>query len=540
MNFNITQHFFNHAKSHPDDICFVIPKNYSSLKTLKEEILTYKDFSHRVIKYRKGLSQKYKKGDRIIILAPINEDVYALMMAMFSLGMVAVFLDPGIGLKKILTAISDSNAKAIISINKLLKYHFFIPGLWQMDKYSMDKCQFGVMGIDKINKELSKHEKNMEIVASDLAANDHVLITFTSGSTGRSKGSDRNAQNIYNQIETIKKNWNCDKSTIDFPSFPMFGFMNAIMGIKTIVPAVNFAKISDFNEEVIIYQMKKWSVTRTCGSYIFNKKVSEFLKNKNEKIETLKNIALGGCPVTKEFCENLKNVYPNARVEIIYGSTEVAPISSMEINDYLNSKGTGFPVGHVYPEIELMIVDLPKKIKDIKLDHLKDYEVKKGAIGEIILRSGHTVQSYIDNPSATLENKLKPRDGLSFHRTGDTGYIDQDNRLWLVGRLNDIIEVKYLSTLKTLHPFEIETHVDELDQVSRSAIIQNSHGKIILFLELKSNVLKDSISSELCGKINEILPDYLKENMTIQYIDKIPVDDRHQSKINRVLLRTTI
>ncbi|MFA7613824.1 MAG: AMP-binding protein [Candidatus Caldatribacteriota bacterium] len=91
---NIAESFVEFSKAHPHKVAFVIPKGES------EELFTYKQFYDLVSRYREGLIQSgHKRGDRIILLMPINLEFYAFMMAVISLGLVAVFLDPGIGVK---------------------------------------------------------------------------------------------------------------------------------------------------------------------------------------------------------------------------------------------------------------------------------------------------------------------------------------------------------------------------------------------------------------------------------------------------------
>jgi len=523
MSNNLAKRFIENVKKHPNKLAFVIPKGIASLDTYTELEITYKEFYQEVSRYRNGLIENgYKRGDRIIILAPISEKTYAFMLALFSLGMAAVFLDPGIGIKKVLNAITDSGAKAIVSIDKLLKYHYFIPQLWMKKKYSADKTRLGVSHFDELYS-----TKVDDFDVEDLNDLDHALITFTSGSTGRSKGSDRNVKNVSEQIKSIEKNWNCSSDIIDFPSFPMFGFMNLLCGITTVVPAVDFAKIADYNPEVVIHQMEKWKVNRMCGSFAFNKKLVDNLKEKNKQISTLTNLAFGGCPVTKEFCEDLDKVYPNAKCEIIYGSTEVAPISTAEVNEMLAAKGSGFLVGTPYEGIEIAIVNLPNIISEFDEREYAPYSLAQGDVGEVIIKGPHVVQTYVDNPKATRENKILATDGQRWHRTGDCGRLDSNGRLWLVGRTKDVI----ISEGKEFHPYPIEELLDEIEDIRRTALIQNKKS-ITIFIE-------GNLINELKSKVKDIVREYGISQFQIKEIEKIPVDDRHNSKINRVKLRET-
>ncbi len=403
MNYNITNRFINYAKKNPNKAAIVIPEDYNENEVLKEKIITFSDMEKIISQYENGLkSRGYKKGDKIIMLTPVNLEFYACMMAMLNIGIIAVFLDPGIGLKKILHCVKDSKAKGIISVDRLLKYWPFIFSLWFKEKFSSDKKRSGISSLESL-----KSDKVSVLIPSHLDAHDHVLVTYTSGSTGKPKAADRNAKNVFNQINFISKVWDCSDDVIDFPSFPMFGFMNLLYGITTVLPAIDFRKVGDVNPSVVIKQMKKWKVTRTCGAFTFNSKIINHLESNNEQILTLKHMALGGTPVTKAFCKTLESVYPNADCNIVYGSTEVAPISYINVNELLEAQGSGCLVGYAFDEVQIGVVDLPASIKSFDREEESPYICHEDVCGEVIVRAPHVVQSYINDEKGTSENKIK-------------------------------------------------------------------------------------------------------------------------------------
>lgn len=525
MNYNITNRFISYAKKNPNKAAIVIPVNYDSNEVLNEKVITFQEMLNLISQYETGLkSRGYKKGDKIIMLTPINLEFYACMMAMLNIGIVAVFLDPGIGLKKILHCIKDSKAKGIISIDKLLKYWPLIFSLWFKDKISSDSKRAAMTELEGI-----KSDEVCEITPTKLEANDHVLVTYTSGSTGKPKACDRNAKNVFNQINFIAKVWNCNEDVVDFPSFPMFGFMNLLYGITTVLPAIDFRNVGSVSPKTVVAQMKKWKVTRTCGAFTFNNKIINYLESTNEKIETLENMVLGGTPVTKSFCKKLESVYPNAVCHIVYGSTEVAPISYINVNELLDSKGQGCLVGYAFDGVKIAVVDLPDDIISFDSREESPYVCKDDKCGEVIIKASHVVQSYINDPKGTRENKILSIDGNVWHRTGDTGHIDNQNRLWLVGRTSDIIKT---DKGFVIHPYPVEMELDEMEDINRSALIEVN--------ETKTLVLECDNLELIYSNIEKILKQRGLSDVTIKSIKKIPLDDRHNSKIDRIKLKTLL
>jgi acyl-CoA synthetase (AMP-forming)/AMP-acid ligase II len=524
MNYNITHRFINYANNNPGKPAIVIPEEYNENEILKEKIVTFSDMAQLISQYENGLrSHGYKKGDKIIMLTPVNLEFYACMMAMLNIGIVAVFLDPGIGLKKILHCVKDSKAKGIISVDRLLKFWPLIFSLWFKDKFSSDKKRKGISLLESLKSDIVS-----DLIPTALDATDHVLVTYTSGSTGKPKAADRNAKNVFNQLNFISKVWDCNEDVIDFPSFPMFGFMNLLYGVTTVLPAIDFRNVGDVNPSVIVEQMKKWKVTRTCGAFTFNSKIINYLKSNDEKIPTLKNMVLGGTPVTKSFCKKLENVYPNAECNIVYGSTEVAPISYINVNELLDSNGKGCLVGHAFDEVQIAVVDLPEVIEEFDEREEFPYVCLEDQCGEVIVKAPHVVQSYINDQKGTSANKIKSLDGEVWHRTGDTGYLDDDNRLWLVGRTSDIITTQD----GIIHPYPIEMKLDELVTIRRSALVEVNNRKV---LAVECDNL-DSVYQEMLKTLKSLgLSDVI-----IKCINKIPLDDRHNSKIDRIKLKTLV
>lgn len=524
---NIARLFTESVKKDPHKIAFVVPEKYDHKCVTQEKIYTYGEFAKLVSQYRLGLTNAgFKKGDRIILLTPLDIEFYAFMMAMMSLGIVSVFLDPGIGRKKLIVAIVDSGAQAVISIDRFFKYRFLIPQIWKKKLYSRDSKGLMLRDFNQL-----KSSETCDFEATPLHDKDHLLITFTSGSTGRSKGADRNALNVFNQINSIKENWACGSEEIDFPSFPMFGFLNLCFGITTVLPPLDFSKVGEISPECVVSQMEKWKVTRLSGSSTFLGKISNYLIEQSRTIQTVKNSAMGGAPVTKDFCRKLNQAFPQSENVVTYGSTEVAPISFVRMQDVVDAMGDGALVGKVCKGLTVSIVRLPKSIPHFDDKDDLPYRVAEQEWGEVIIKGPHVVQSYVDNPGAVSENKISTVAGDVWHRTGDVGHYDQDGNLWLTGRLSELVTFKE----NIFRPYIVEGKINTLSGIKKSALLNGKKGAVpVLFIEASPG---HSIDYKLlAGTFKELgYPDF-----SVREIDSIPVDDRHNSKIDRIKLEKLV
>ena len=133
-------------------------------------------------------------------------------------------------------------------------------------------------------------------------------------------------------------------------------------------------------------------------------------------------------------------------------------------------------------------------------------KVKTNDIGEIVVTGENVLKGYVKG-IGDKENKFSVN-GKKYHRTGDLGYIDENNMLWLRGRIKEPF-------------FNIEAALHANFKMGKTAVLR-SNDKIVLILE-RSNLIpeKDIRQAILFEKIDEI-----------KYVKKIPVDKRHSTKVD--------
>jgi acyl-CoA synthetase (AMP-forming)/AMP-acid ligase II len=112
----------------------------------------------------------------------------------------------------------------------------------------------------------------------------------------------------------------------------------------------------------------------------------------------------------------------------LFGQTE-APmmISMMPPADHLNPDGSIAQhrlgsAGRPAPLVTVAVMDDAGRL------------LPPGQRGEIVIRSSLVMAGYYKNPEATEQVSR-----FGWHHTGDIGYLDQDNFLYIVDRLKDMI-----------------------------------------------------------------------------------------------------
>ena len=541
-NGNFTSRFISNALVHPNKIALQLPI-MEGQTCLDEESISYGELSGLVSAYQTLWQQKgWQAGDRIIVILKPSKELYAIALSLFSLGIIAVFIDTGMGRRKIKMAVRDSHAKAIISMKSLIKLFWLVPELWSLQRFAVDGHGFGYNNILQQVCPLIPAAKELRSIAR--SNTDHGLISFTSGSTGRPKGADRTHFSLIQQHLAIRDHWPDEVGDIDCPCFPVMVLHNLSCGMTTIMPKVDLAQPSLVNAEAVIEQIRQHKITRLSGAPAYFEGLVKYLSQQQEGLKTvdeIQSIVVGGATVSKALANSIREFFPFANARIVYGSTEAEPIADVSIDEYLAEDKPGYLVGHVASQIDLMISNVPVIEKQGEL--IREYDLEQGIceigeIGEILVSGHHVLKQYIDNPDANRENKIVRSDVEAtksiWHRTGDCGYQDQQGRLWLSGRVKDVIHFNG----NTLQPFPIEQQLDQDKDIQRAAVISHDD-EVCLFIQLINTKLVNQ--DALIRRVNAIATEFFSpmglSHVRYCKVVNMPVDGRHNSKVDRPLLR---
>lgn len=145
-------------------------------------------------------------------------------------------------------------------------------------------------------------------------------------------------------------------------------------------------------------------------------------------------------------------------------------------------------------------------------------------IGEIIAKGPNVMMGYFENQEATDE-VLK--DGWFY--TGDLGYLDKDEFLFITGRKKNVIISK---NGKNIYPEEIETLINKINYVEETMVYGKEKGDDIILSakivynkeiidEKYPNISKEDLEKMIWEDIKEIN----KELTTYKHIKNITITD---------------
>ena len=112
--------------------------------------------------------------------------------------------------------------------------------------------------------------------------------------------------------------------------------------------------------------------------------------------------------------------------------------------------------------------------------------------GEILVKGENVMLGYYKDPEATARKIDK--DG--WLHTGDRGRLDEDNYLYVEGRLEQDIIV--LPNGENIHPEDIESKINALPEVAESIVLARD-GKLVALVHIESKDCRDFYPSPLRG-----------------------------------------
>lgn len=523
---NFCRPIFEAAQRHPERPALTVPGTGGG----PAQTWTYAAFVQAVAQQQHALqAQGLSTGDRVLLLARPGIHLYVLMIAMLGLGIVPVMVERGMPRAKLRAVLRQAGLKAVLGEQAVLRWWPVFPALWRLPLWALDGATWGVRSWPARlphPSHTTPPDTPLQAIAQPLPQAAHGIITFTSGSTGLPKGADRTHASLLAQHHAIRAHWPDQSTDIDLPSFPVLVLHNLCCGIQTVLPDTDLAFPAQVAAKSVLAQITAQRITRLTGSPAYLRGLTDRAVQQGLTFAGVRSVVIGGATLTRPLAQRCRQVFPLAEILIVYGSTEAEPIAEVRVEELLADwdQHPGHLVGSPASNTHVRIVSMDA---DLASEHAVDAaSLPAGQEGEVLVAGAHVLQAYVDNPSATAENKIPRADGLVWHRTGDTAIQDAQGRLWLTGRLADRLNVH--GQHQSAYP--IEKALDALDGVIRSAVINHPKqpGQTVVVLQGQPHDTAAALA---------LLRQFKLSHALLCTVPHMPVDIRHNSKLDRPTLR---
>ena len=438
-----------------------------------------------------------KKGQHIAIMLPNILQFPVVNFALIKIGCVFVNINPLYTAEELKGILNDSQAIGIITLTYLAQTvetaiadcpnikHTMVTDIadlhsfpkkqivtWiahykrKVPEYSKDKFnEFS----DAIKAQLTPDYANIDITSDDMAA-----IQYSSGTTGKPKGTILLHRNIIANISQVKawmKGFNIDLnnqiSIVALPLYHIFSltvnlfFYYSCGGMQVLIPNPRDASS-------LVGEMKKYSFTTFFGVNTLYIHLLNNQKFRNLNFDKFKVCISGGMSTMDSVAKEWKEV-TGVEIKEGYGMSEMSPVVSVNAIDDNPFNGT---VGFALPNTDISIRDD------------KGNELPQGEIGEIWVTGPQKSPGFWNLPEITKNNFTD--DG--WLKTGDVGFLDDLGRLTISGRLKYMIIVSGFN----VYPKEIEIALLEKSEISDAAIIgvpsEKTGEMVVAFITLKKGV----------------------------------------------------
>lgn len=540
---NIAHRLTENAKKFPDKKAVVFPRFNKKNKHYEYESLTFRELDMRSNKFATALSKMgLKKGDRTLLFLRPSLDFSAMTFALFKLGVVPVFIDPGMGRKNLLTCIKDCAPVALIAEKEVHIARMIFRSAFKSVKFNVTngKRTWGKMqSISKMKEEKVQTFKSEVFTPSDTAA-----ILFTSGGTGSPKGVVYSHFIFDQQTSILQELYGLGENDIDLPGFPLFSLFTVAMGMTSCIPDMDPSKPGSCDPAKLYQNIIDNKPTFVAGSPAIWERVADYCLEKGLSLPSVKYVVMFGAPVSVMIHRKFKGLLPNGTTYTPYGATEALPVSNisgdfiLKHTAHLTENGKGTCIGKAVPGSDVKII----KITDQALEKISDAKIlSPNEIGEIIVKGPTVTREYLDLPDKTREAKISDGD-FFWHRMGDIGFIDTEEQIWFLGRKAHRVE----TTEGLMTPISCEAIFNKHPAVRRSALV----GLGELGKQTPAIVIERKDGQFLSGKERSIFESELlslskkfPHTAKIQkiYLSKhFPVDVRHNIKIDRTKLKEEI
>lgn len=421
----------NYAMQQPE----AIATSYNGKK------LSYQDFYERVERFAAYLQEQDYKKDDVIALYTLNSDLFLIAYLGVQLaGFIVMPINTKLAAPEVEFIINHSEAKGLI-------YDERIEETFKDISYEFQH----VVSLQEMTAIVEQDHGVRKAVQWE--SHDTAVVMYTSGTTGKPKGVMLTHENIAATAQIWSASMQMSKSDKMFictPLFhcaglhvfamPMFYQGGTVIIEEAFSPAKTLAQIAATEATIFFGVPAMYTIILNTPQF------------KEHSLQHLRLLCYGAAPMPYELVKQVKEAFPNVKVQNLYGQTENSPAAtSLLDSDALTKIGS---VGKPLAQTEVCVVDSEGK------------PVPAGEVGEICVKGPQVMKGYLHNPEETARTI---KEGWLY--SGDLGRFDTEGYLYIVDRKKDLI----IRGGENIYPIEVEEVLYQIPEVLEAAVVGLPH-----------------------------------------------------------------
>ena len=211
---NVATHLTRMAREQPYKRAVVYPAGRDKYKRVTYAHLTFLQLEHEVDRLAHGLKKAgITRQTKTVLMVRPSIEFFALIFAIFKTGAIPVVVDPGMGIRRMLSCYKSTRPEAFIGIPLAHVVRSLAPKFFSTVKTWITvgrRWFWGGLTLDQIRRPDLEPFQTANTARDETAA-----ILFTTGSTGPAKGARYTHGNFDAQLQQIKSHLNMAADEIE-------------------------------------------------------------------------------------------------------------------------------------------------------------------------------------------------------------------------------------------------------------------------------------------------------------------------------------
>jgi acyl-CoA synthetase (AMP-forming)/AMP-acid ligase II len=437
------------------------------------------------------------------VLAPNCPEYLEIFGACESAGLIVVNMNWRLSANELIEICRDCEPAALIFHEQFKDLAGAI-----LDAVTMFRCllaigavHHGADGYETFSAAFPAAPPEIPIAASDIA-----YLIYTSGTTGRPKGVMLSHAAIVESARCLSHEGGACATDIMLIVMPLFHIGGRIEHLAFSILGATTVLHASFDPAAILRSIETEQVTSAHLAPIMVQRLLEHPALPTTDTSRMRRIHYASAPMPVPTLRRAIAAFGPILTQI-YGMTECIVASLLT------------PAQHVLEGVDLETKRLASAGQaflgcSIRVVRPDGGEAATGEIGEILVRGPGIMSGYWNNTSATM---MTLRDG--WMHTGDLGYLDADDFIFVVDRKKDMI----ISGGENIYSWEVEEALRAHPAVAEAAVIgvpDAEWGESVKAFVVR-RVGADGSADELIHHCRSLIASY-KKPRSVEFVDALP------------------
>ncbi|KAL9236974.1 hypothetical protein vseg_011574 [Gypsophila vaccaria] len=473
------------------------------------KVYTYAETHLLCLKTGAGMSKLgIRKGDVIMILLQNCPEFVFSFFGGSMIGAVITTANPFYTSSEIFKQVHASKPRLIITQSSFVD-KLCLTGDEDYKVVSVDAPPPHCLSFSELCDPVSELEMS-EVV--DISPDDPVALPFSSGTTGLPKGviltHKSLATSVGQQVDGDNPNLYLKEEDVMLcvlPLFHIFSLNSVLMVALRAGCAVLILPKFEIGSLLELIQRHRVSVAMVVPPLVMALAKNPMVENYN--LTSIRLVLSGAAPLGKDLEDALRQRIPNAVLGQGYGMTEAGPVLTMcpcFAKQPIPTKAGS--CGVVVRNAEMKIIDPETGVS-----------LGYNEAGEICIRGDQIMKGYLNDTESTAATI----DSQGWLHTGDIGYVDEDDQVYIVDRVKEIIKYKGFQ----VPPAELEALLINHPLIADAAVVSQKDeaaGEVPVAFVVKSGDGQEELTEDIVKSYVSKQVVFYKKIHQVYFVEAIP------------------